>query len=76
MPEPDEEEEADREIVELLGDEYFLNLVWGEMTLQDRAEICLGVGLFGADAAAEYIVAEAPSFDVDAVAAWLDEKCS
>lgn len=52
-----------------------MGLVWAGMDTEARAEICLGVGLFGADGAAEMIVAEAPEFPVDEVADWLARKC-
>jgi len=52
-----------------------MDLVWAEMNASERAEICLGVGLFGADGAAELIVENAPGFPVDEVADWLARTC-
>ena len=53
-----------------------MDLVWAGMDDTERAEICLGVGLFGADGAAEIIAESAgPGFDVGEIADWLREKC-
>ena len=60
---------------DLLTTDFFMDLVWDGMDTEERAEICLGVGLFGADGAAEMIVAEAPDFPVDEVADWLTRAC-
>ena len=60
---------------DLFSTDFFMDLVWDGMDTEARAEICLGVGLFGADGAAEMIVAEAPDFPVDEVADWLTRAC-
>ncbi len=65
-----------QDLTDMLGAEFFLEQVWAGMNLDERAEICLGVGLFGAEGAATIIVAEAPSFDVREVAEWLAKTCA
>lgn len=76
-PEPEPELEiTDEDVIEAVGADYFLDMVWAEMDLDARVELCLGVGIFGAEGAAEIVVAEAPSFAVKDVAEWLERTCS
>lgn len=76
-PEPEPELEiTDEDVIEAVGADYFLDMVWAEMDLDAQVELCLGVGIFGAEGAAEIVVAEAPSFAVKDVAEWLERTCS
>jgi hypothetical protein len=66
-------QQGEQDIADEFGAAFFLDMLWADMDLSERAEICLGVGLFGAEGAAQIIVDEAPAFDVGDVAAWLAE---
>lgn len=65
----------DQAITDALGAEFFLNLVWAGLDDEGRADICLGVTLFGADGAAAIVVSDAPTFDRAEVAEWLTKTC-
>jgi hypothetical protein len=75
-PEPEVEELTEEEVLDLFGTDMIMDMVWADMDSEARAELCVGVGLFGAEGAATIIVAEAPTFDVKEVAAWLAKTCA
>lgn len=76
-PEPEDEVEelTEEDVIDLVGTDAIMDMVWAGMDDTARAEICLGVGLFGAEGAATIIVEQAPSFDVKEVAEWLTKTC-
>jgi hypothetical protein len=65
----------DQDITDAFGTAFFMDIVWSDMSAAEKAELCLGVEIFGADGAATIIVAEATTFDVKEVAEWLSKTC-
>jgi hypothetical protein len=56
-------------------DDAVLDLVWDDMSLVQRADLCSEVRIAGARGAARIVVSEAPTFSVGQVAEKLEEWC-
>lgn len=71
------DEVTERDVVDLLGPEFLLDMVWDGMTPSDRDEMCLGLRLLGPIESGK-IVAEGSGGLVTAeeVAEWLTAKCA
>jgi hypothetical protein len=71
------DEMTDRDLIDEIGADVLLDLTWNGMSQDERVELCLGVGLLGAQAAGEIVSEGADGLVTPAeAAAWLDRKCS
>jgi hypothetical protein len=71
-----EDDLTDRELVEALGAEFFLETAWNTLDRQSRNDMCNGAAVFGYEWAAQLIVDGAEGmFTVREVSDWLRGKC-
>lgn len=69
-------EVTDRDVVDTLGAEFLLDLVWDDITRTEQNDLCNGLAIFGPDVAGALIAEGAEGLVTPSEAgSWLVEKC-
>jgi hypothetical protein len=66
----------EQEIADAFGADFFLDIVWADMSTVERGELCVAYSLLGPEVSSQ-VVAEGTSglFDADEIRPWLTDKC-
>jgi hypothetical protein len=67
---------TDQDIADAFGAEFFLDIVWGDMGTQERAELCVAYGVLGPQLSAQLVSDGMDGlFGPEDIRPWLQAKC-